>query len=176
MPIKPIDHTKSVVYRLVYNHITYYVGSTTNFTVRKNKHKSDCYNENNQEKYNKPLYKFIRENGGFTDKWKMILVQEYPECKSNIELRMYEQVHLDLYRPDLNVNRAFVTEEDKKNEKIEYCREYRIEKKVIINGKQNVKHKCECGGKFTFSNKCNHINTQKHKEYLQSLPTIVQQP
>ena len=40
-----------------------YVGSTTNFKQRKKEHKADCHNENNKN-YNRPVYKFIRENGG----------------------------------------------------------------------------------------------------------------
>ena len=187
MPIKPVDHTKSVVYRFVYNHITYYVGSTTNFTNRKSTHKCNCYNEKNEEKYNLPIYKFIRETGGWTDDWNMILVQSYPECKSSIELRMYEQEHLDLYRPDLNVNRAFVSKEDKREiindnnrnfrlNNPEYNKEYQIVNRNLIHAKHKEKFTCQCGGKFTYCHKSEHNKSKKHQKYLESLPPIVQQP
>lgn len=58
MPRKPINYTKSCVYRLVYNFITYYVGSTTNMCKRKSQHKYDCNNKNSKQ-YNIELYKFI---------------------------------------------------------------------------------------------------------------------
>ena len=47
MPRTPIDYSKSVIYKI--QHLEkdelVYVGSTTNFVKRKNKHKSCCKNE-----------------------------------------------------------------------------------------------------------------------------------
>ena len=58
-----MDYSKCCIYKI--EHIEkedlVYVGHTTNFTRRKNCHKSCCNNENKQSK----LYKMIRENGGF---------------------------------------------------------------------------------------------------------------
>ena len=84
MPKKPINYQKACVYRLIYNDITYYVGSTTNMRQRKSQHRRGCYNEKNKD-YNYQLYKFIRENEGFNN-WKMIMVHAYPECKTSEEL------------------------------------------------------------------------------------------
>jgi hypothetical protein len=41
-----------------------YVGMTTNFNVRKAQHKSACNNENDK-RYNTPIYQHIRANGGW---------------------------------------------------------------------------------------------------------------
>ena len=49
-----------------------YVGSTLNFKDRMSQHKSNCNNEICKE-YNKPLYKFIRENGCF-GVWTMTII------------------------------------------------------------------------------------------------------
>lgn len=68
MPKKPIDYTKACVYRLIYNDVTHYVGSTTNMRQRKASHKNNT-NSKKSDKYDMELYKFIRDNGGW-DKWK----------------------------------------------------------------------------------------------------------
>ena len=112
MPKKPIIYKKACVYRLIYNDIAHYVGSTTNMRQRKSQHIRGCYNEKNKD-YNYPLYKFIRENERFND-WKMIMVHAYPECKTSEELRMHERNHIEELKPSLNVNRPIVTEEEKK--------------------------------------------------------------
>ena len=103
MPRKPIDYSKSCVYRLIYNNITYYIGSTTNFTNRKNQHKTSCNNINDKS-YNYSIYKFIRECEGW-DKWDMILI-EYYDCKSGDELRKWERHHYDIYKPTLKNNQV----------------------------------------------------------------------
>ena len=137
MPRKAINYSKSLVYRIAYKDITYYVGSTTNFRKRKNQHKSDCKNVKS-EAYNKPLYNFIRENGGWSDEWVMVLVQYYPNCKTSIELLKYEREHYDIYKPELNVCKPYLYEGEREElvkeykkenaEKIkEYQKEYRIE-------------------------------------------------
>ena len=43
-----------------------YIGSTTNFRDRKYHHKGKCHNSNDTH-YNLNVYKFIRENGGWTN-------------------------------------------------------------------------------------------------------------
>jgi hypothetical protein len=122
MPRKPIDYSKSLVYRIAYKDITYYVGSTTNFRNRKSNHKSDCKNVKSEE-HNKALYVFIRENGGWSDDWVMVLVQEYPNCKSSKELRKYEREHYDILKPELNVCKPCLYEGERKEYQKEYHKE-----------------------------------------------------
>jgi hypothetical protein len=110
MPKTVIDYTKSCVYRLIYNDITYYVGSTTNMRQRKTAHKNNSINENG-DKYDMKLYKFIRDNEGF-ENWNMVMIQAYPECKTGNELRMYERQHYEFYKPSLNSQLPYVTEEE----------------------------------------------------------------
>ena len=38
--------------------------------------------------------------------------------------------------------------------------------------KQREKFKCDCGGKYTKSNKTKHLNSKKHKDYMESLNDI----
>jgi Zn ribbon nucleic-acid-binding protein len=142
MPKTAIDYSKSCVYRLIYNDITYYVGSTTNMRQRKSAHKKISLNENRRE-YNYPLYEFMRNNGGF-DNWTMVMIQAYPECQSSDELRMYERYHYDILRPVLNVNRPIVTKEEVLIEAKERSRISRLEnpsrsKKWRDNNVEHVK-------------------------------------
>ena len=52
------DYSKSCVYEITWKETIYYVGSTKNFEKRSSNHKNDYKNENS-DKYNKPLYKFL---------------------------------------------------------------------------------------------------------------------
>jgi GIY-YIG catalytic domain len=104
-----IDYSRSCVYRIAWKDVTYYVGSTTNFTQRKCQHKSSCKDKRNDRQ----VYKFIRDNGGWTDEWCMVLVNEYPNCKSANELRRYERDAYDFYKPELNVLKPVLRDDER---------------------------------------------------------------
>ena len=74
MPRTPIDYSKTIIYKLVknddFNNENIYVGSTTDFTRRKNEHKNTCNNEKSKD-YNDKKYQYIRENGGWSE-WNMV--------------------------------------------------------------------------------------------------------
>lgn len=174
MPKTPIDYTKSCIYRFIYNDITYYVGSTTNMKQRKSRHKYDTNNVKS-EKYDMKLYKFIRENGGW-ENWEMILVQDYPECKSSDELRKYEREHYEFYKPSLNLRIPYITEEeiikrDEINHKLyretnrDKIKQYNDEHKE----KNNAKETCICGGKFSHINRVRHTKTLKHIKFIEKI-------
>jgi hypothetical protein len=136
MPRKAIDYSKSCVYRLIYDNTTRYVGSTTNFTNRKNAHKTNSNSKNiNSKSYNSQLYRFIRETGGWGDnkKWDMVLIEQYPNCKSAKELRKYERHHYDLLLPDLNTNRPITTTMERSNDKRESGIKYRADNADTIS-------------------------------------------
>ena len=104
MPRKPIDYSKSLIYQIEKDGIVYYVGSTTDFVNRKSTHKGSCNNENN-EKYNYPIYEFIRDNGGW-DSFKMILIENY-NCNDVNELTAREQHWMNEFKTHLlNTNYA----------------------------------------------------------------------
>lgn len=91
MPRLPIDYSNAVIYKLSCknkNITEIYIGSTTNFIKRKNKHKSSCNNSNIKE-YNNQKYIFIRENGGWLN-WEMIEIEKFP-CKTSRELEKKEE-------------------------------------------------------------------------------------
>ena len=85
MPRKAIDYSKCLIYKIVCNDLSItdlYVGHTTDFSVRKNKHKSVCNNKKNKS-YNLKIYQTIREHGGW-ENWSMILVEYFP-CDNDLQ-------------------------------------------------------------------------------------------
>ena len=48
----------------------------------------------------------------------------------------------------------------------EYKKEWYEENKDRISAKDNVHHDCECGGKYTHSNKVRHERSKKHQDFI----------
>lgn len=91
MPKLPIDYSNAIIYKLSCkdkNITELYIGSTTNFTNRKNQHKTACNNSSGKN-YNQIKYKFIRENGGW-ENWEMIEIEKI-QCNSKRELEKKEE-------------------------------------------------------------------------------------
>jgi len=139
-----------------------YIGSTWDMGVRLKKHASDCYNENGKE-YNFPLYKYIRENGGFHTF--NIRVIDSGECEDLTELVCGEQFYIDMaggIENLLNAQDAFVLPE-------EYMRRKNLSssnsKKKNI---ENKKYPCElCGFYFQSNYKLQkHLDGPRHKKKL----------
>ena len=98
-----IDYSKGLIYKFVCNDLEckdIYVGSTTNFTKRKNVHKYDCNNEK-AKGYNYKVYQIIRENGGW-DNWSMIEIEKYP-CNDGNELRARERMKYEELKGNMNI-------------------------------------------------------------------------
>jgi hypothetical protein len=146
-----MDYSKSVVYKICCKDIDIkdcYVGSTTCLRVRRSDHKSACNNQKGKE-YNKLAYQFIRDNGGW-DNWQVVMVEEYPECKSGEELLKYEREHMEMLRATLNkvvIGRTQKEYQEDNKEKISVKnKEYREKHKEEINSKKREKVECEfCG-------------------------------
>jgi len=193
MPRLPIDYSKGLIYTIIHVNDTSlnYVGSTTDFSKRKNCHKTSCKSLQNK------LYVMIRDNGGF-QMFKMMPYKLFP-CHSSIELHIEEErCRLEL-NATLNIRRCHITEEQKieynkeyyienadkiKEQMKEYYienkeqkKEYYVENKEQINEKHkeyydenadkikeknNIKHTCQCGGKYTHCHKSRHEQTKKH--------------
>ena len=95
MPKVPIDYSKTIIYKIVCKdlNIDYtYVGQTTNLNKRRNQHKHSCNNENDR-KYNYPVYQKIRENCGWSY-WSVIEIEKYP-CKDYNEAGARERFFIE---------------------------------------------------------------------------------
>ena len=174
------DYTKIIIYKLVnydYPDLVY-VGSTTNFTKRKQHHKNRCLNEKGK-KYNLKVYKMIREYDGW-ENWSMIKICDYP-CKNRREAELEEDRYMTELKASMNSHRASRTRkqyyEDNKKKIQEYEKEYRDNNKEKIkeNKKEyyetnkstilkNMKElvKCECGCEVIKKVLKRHQKTKKH--------------
>jgi len=132
MPRLPIDYSKTIIYKLccLDQSITdIYIGHTTDFTKRKNAHKSDC-NRKKGKGYNYKVYQFIRNNGGF-ENWSMIQIEEY-KCNNKREADARETFWMKELKSTLNSCQSFITKEERKQQnnlyhKTDKCKEYHTE-------------------------------------------------
>lgn len=136
------DFKKAMIYKLykvIWENdlppkIMMYVGSTSNFINRKYLHKIDS------ETKTSLLYKTIRENGGF-DAWTMEKIKDFP-CDNKIQLLIEEDKCIKALGGNLNVKRAYLTDEEARLKNLErmnhkYKNDPEFRKKVI----ERLKHK-----------------------------------
>ena len=163
MPKKESDYSQTIIYKLCCKDSSIeeiYIGHTTNFLQRRNSHKICCNNLNNKN-YNRYVYHFIRNNGGW-DNWSMIQIEE-KNCKDKREAESIEQYWIEKTCSKLNSNKPYTMcveqpqiykkkwyEENKehilekakehylenKDQKIEYQKQYAEEHKEEIVEKQ----------------------------------------
>ena len=104
MPKKPINYSKAVIYKICCKNpdvTDVYVGSTTEFSKRKNGHKTACNNKNSK-KHNLHVYNFIRDNGCW-DNWEMIEIEKY-QATDRLDLLKRERYWLEQLHATLNSN------------------------------------------------------------------------
>jgi predicted GIY-YIG superfamily endonuclease len=142
MPKLPVDYSKTIIYKLVHNedydNANIYIGSTTDFVKRKNKHKSCCSNEKDKN-YNEKKYQYIRDNGGW-ECFNMIEIEKH-NCKDGNEARAREEYWRCHFNSQLNTKRAYITDEQRKELDKERKREYREHERSLTN--MCVKRRCK---------------------------------
>jgi hypothetical protein len=154
------------VYKLVCKDVNapeVYVGSSTSLRNRRAGHKSDCNNEN-KKGYNLPVYKYIRENGGWQN-WELLTIERI-EYEFGFELKDRERHHMEALHATLNscVPGRTVAEwhNDHKNEIKQYQQQYYQDRKQILS----KKHDCPCGGKYVHEKQDRHMKTERHRNYI----------
>ena len=181
--ISKVDYSKGLIYKLCCKDVSIkeeYVGSTTNFRVRKNNHKYSCCNPQ-CKKYNRKVYQYIRENGGF-DNWDMILV-EYYNCNNKKELEKRERFWIEELKATLNC--CIPTRESDEynkhyyqNNKEKIKEYYKTNKETILNYKSEWYKRnkariseiirCECGCEISKKNLVAHKKTKKHISLMEN--------
>ncbi len=145
-----------------------YVGSSFNIKERMCGHKSDCNNPN-RKKYNYKVYKFIRDNGGWTNWTYEILEEEEVVDKDELEI-CYEDSWILYLEPQLNCRRARRSKkeyyEDNKEIIAKIRKEYYEENKEQISKREKEKIQCECGSIYSRQNKARHEKTKKHIAFI----------
>lgn len=171
-----IDYSKGLIYKIVCNDLEckdIYIGSTTNFRVRKDSHKSNCNNENSKC-YNLKIYKTIRDNGGWNN-WQMIEIEKYP-CNDGNELRARERLKYEELNANINCNvpnrtskelREINKENKKKYDKI-YKENNKKKIKEYHKEQGKIKINCICGSTFRKAEKARHERSKKHINYVNS--------
>ena len=129
MPKVPMNFQNNIIYKIQHKTIDelIYIGSTTNFTKRKYKHKSDCNNEKGKA-YEQKKYIMIRENGGW-DMFDMVLVKKYP-CDDYLEAYSEEERIRREMNASMNTNHCFRSQEECKEYIKKYSESHKEEKKV----------------------------------------------
>ena len=98
-----IDYSKTIIYKLICNEPNVkdvYVGSTTNFNLRKKSHEFSITNKNSEE-YSIKKSITIRENGGW-DNWSMVEIEKYEDCKNKSECLKRERYWIDYLEATMN--------------------------------------------------------------------------
>lgn len=187
-----VKYDQSVIYKLCCKDPEIkeiYIGSTTNFTRRKNAHKCDCNNENGKS-YNLYVYRFIRANSGF-ENWDMVPVEQYNATDKH-DLHARERYWIETMKAGLNKqvptrtgaeyreqnkdrinkNKKEWYEETKETRKIyrdnnkDHKKQYDVIYREQNKNKLGEKFNCECGGVYIKRHKSTHMKTQKHIRYL----------
>ena len=137
MPRKPMDYSKTIIYKIVSKDLSLtsvYVGHTTNFTKRKAEHKSSCYTHNYK---NTKLCRAIKDNGGW-ENWSMLQIEVY-KCCNKREAEMRERYFEELLQATLNSTLPILYETD-------------YQEKIV----------CSCGSIIKPLQLRDHLNTRKH--------------
>ena len=140
----------------------YYIGSCWDMGKRLQKHIRDCYSKNG-DRFNIPVYKYIRENGNFHTFTMRVI--DSGECEDVTELVCGEQFYIDMaggIENLLNDRNAMVLPKEQKKMNTE--RRDRIQKE----NKETKRFPCELCGIYCVT-KCHlvvHLKTNKHKKKL----------
>ena len=169
MPKKEMDYSKCIIYKIQHkdNNDLLYVGHTTNFTKRKNEHKSRVICEMNKE-YNHKVYQMIRENGGWDD-FNMVVIKDFP-CENKQQATTEEDRIMREMKATMNTFRASRSQKEYRQDNKEYFINYKAEyfqkNKERITSKNNKVCICECGKEYTYQNRLRHEKTKFHKTFL----------
>jgi len=177
MPRLKVDYSKTVIYKIVCNDLEIkdlYVGSTTEFTKRKNCHKCACNNENNQA-YMFKVYQTIREHGGW-ENWSMIEIEKF-SCKDGNEARAkerfwYEELEakLNMCFPIRNKKEYMIqyeaTEERKKKKEIHQKKYDATEERIKYKKEYMIQYEATNEDRKEYRKKYVEEHAEERKEYM----------
>ena len=178
MPKIAINFQNTIMYKLVCSDLNItdlYVGSTTNFTKRKNCHKSDCYNEG-RINYGFKVYRFIRANGGWGN-WSMVEIEKFT-CNDSNEAHKRERFWVESLNATLNRQ---MPSRNRQDSGLHYRQQNKVSESIRhknykIANREHLREQfsCECGGHYAFENKYTHVKSQIHLAYVENpeLPRI----
>jgi hypothetical protein len=164
MPKTIPNYNNSIIYKLCCKNpevTDIYIGSTTNFTKRKQQHKENTLKENNK-KYNYYVYQVIRDKGSWNN-WDMIQIEKF-ESPDKRTLETRERHWIDTLKPTLNqkiptrTNKEWI--EDNIEKHIAYHKQY--------EERRSKKYTCVCGSTIRIWHKIRHEHSQKHIKFIEN--------
>ena len=100
--------TQYFIYKLACDNCDFiYVGSTKSIKDRKYQHRQQSKTSEIK------VYRMIREYGGW-ENWRMVILEECDENVTRRQAKMREETFRLQLKADLNTNRAYTSEEDRK--------------------------------------------------------------
>ena len=138
-----------------------YVGQTGNYPNRCKQHKYHS-SFNGSAAYHRPIYQYIRDNGGFSnfkidilqtveaeqktiDKVEAFYIRKFKSLNYQIPARTRKQYHID-NRQKLN----------------SASNQYYYANREILTEKKKESFLCSCGSTYTRSHKARHLKSDKH--------------
>jgi len=156
-----VNYNKSTIYKLCCKDPEVkdeYIGSTTNFKLRKHGHKYACTNETHK-KYHLKVYKCIRDNGNW-DNWNMVEVEKYAATDKQ-DLHKRERYWIETLKTTLNKVIPTQTDKEYRDNNKEKKAEYREKNKGKIAEK--YKEYYEENKDKILDNKKEYYEKNKHK-------------
>jgi len=157
-----------------------FVGHTTDLVKRVGMLAVECSNPKCTA-YNTAINQFIRAHGDW-DNFEVEPIEQV-SCSNLTEVLKRKKEHVISCKDNLNVVVPSRTLKewnvDNKDHIAATHLEYYVNNYDHVAGvhheyyqknkeRLNVKHKCECGGHYTFSNKLCHEKTQKHQDFIKA--------
>ena len=141
-----------------------YVGSTCKtLEQRLKQHERNFKAFNAGKSNNVTVFKILVNND-----YKIELVESYP-CATKQDLNIREgQIIKECKKLFLNIVNRCIAGQTKK----ESSAQFRKNNRNLINEKQNQKHNCQCGGKYSQCHKSIHEKTKKHCSFINNSKTI----
>jgi len=125
-----------------------YVGSTKNINKRIIHHKYSCNNKNsnNSDCY---VYKFINENGNWSN-WEVIIIETII-CETKKDILIRERYWIEFLKASLNSRSSY----KRKIDNSKRCKDWRL---------SNGKITCSCNLVISRSNLSRHLKSKNHLE------------
>ena len=139
------DYSKTIIYRICCKDPSIkdtYIGSTTNLTKRKYRHKQRAILFPTRR-----VYECILKNGGWVN-WEFDILENQP-VENKIEMLKRERFYLEYHQATLNCMMPYRTKEELKEV-----------------------HTCDCLGRFQIPHITDHKKTTKHKDFEEKSSTI----
>ena len=190
------DYSKGKIYRISAGDLTYYGSTAQPLSKRMGQHRQDrqrgkgcasClvlqhdpeariilvedYPCENREQLNAREQHFI-DNNECVNKQKAYTGLTKAEYKTQYRQDNAEAIKA-YYQDNAEARKAYQAQYNQDNAEAirEYKSQYNQDNREAISARRNVKHTCECGGRYTHAGKSQHLRTKKHQEYLQCVPT-----